>query len=93
MEQKSKPDSPQPTQLPTAEQQLFIGTLLSLTWQLLIVVVVPFVGGHFLDERYDTAPLYTLIGLGLALALAALVTYRGYQTLTQAQSKSEKKHD
>lgn len=93
MERKSKKVSTDtdPVPLPTAEQQLFIGTLLSITWQLLIVVVLPFVGGHYLDERYDTTPLWTLVGLGLALAMAGIVTYRGYQTLAKAHRKSEHK--
>jgi hypothetical protein len=86
MEHKTKPETPHPApvQIPTAEQQLFVGTLLTLSWQLLIVVVLPLVGGHFMDDRYNTTPLYTLLGLGLALSLAALVTYRGYQTLARA---------
>jgi hypothetical protein len=78
--------------LPTAEQQLFIGTVVTLTWQLVIVVVAPFVGGHFLDEKLGTTPLWTLVGLGFALALAALATYRGYQTLSKAKN-NEVKHD
>lgn len=77
------------TDLPTAQQQLFIGTVVSLTWQLLVVVLVPFIGGHYLDTRYDTAPLWTLIGLGVALLLASLATYRGYQTLS-AKSEGSK---
>ena len=81
--------------LPTAEQQLFVGTILSLSWQLLFVVVVPFIGGHYLDERNNTTPVFTLAGLGLALSLAALVTYRNYQILNKANAKtqSEKKDD
>ena len=91
MEHATKPDSPKNTQLPTAEQQLFVGTLLSLTWQLLFVVVVPFLGGHFLDQRYDSKPWFTLAGLALALGLAGLVTYRNYDILLKAHNKTEKK--
>jgi hypothetical protein len=93
MERKPTKEPTDPVPVPTAEQQLFIGTLLSLSWQLLIVVVIPFVGGHYLDERYNTTPLYTLLGLGLALALAAIITYRGYQTLARAHNKTENQHD
>ena len=93
MEHKTKPDSPQTPQLPTAEQQLFVGTLLNLTWQLLIVVVVPFALGAWLDNKYDKAPLFILAGTGLALTLAALVTYRNYQIITNGQKPTEHKHD
>jgi len=78
------PDNPE---LPTKQQQLFIGTVATLTWQLLIVVVVPFVGGHFLDEHLGTTPLWTLLGLVLALLLAGLATYRGYQILDKARKE------
>lgn len=93
MERKSKKDSTEPVSLPTAEQQLFVGTLLSLTWQMLVVVVVPFVGGHYLDERYNSTPLWTLVGLAVALTMSGIITYRGYQTLTQVQRKRSNKHD
>lgn len=88
MEKTTKSDSSKTTP-PTAEQQLFVGTVLSLSWQLLIVVVVPFLGGHFLDERYDSSPWFTLAGLLLALTMAVLVTYRGYQTLEREHNKTE----
>ncbi len=84
MEQKSTIKSAKTPDLPTAAQQLFVGTIISLSWQLLIVVVGPFLGGHFLDEKYHTTPLWTLIGLGVALLLAGLVTYRGYVTVSNA---------
>lgn len=82
MEQSKQPDGSDP-QLPTREQQLFIGTVVSVTWQLLVVVLVPFIGGHFLDQKLDSTPLWTLVGLGLALALAAVTIYRGYRTLAE----------
>lgn len=81
MEHKTPTKSDDSPTLPTAEQQLFVGTILSLTWQLLAVVVLPLAGGHFLDQRYDSTPLWTLVGLALALSLAVIATYRGYQTL------------
>ena len=93
MEHSSIPKSNKSPELPTADQQLFMGTIVTLTWQLLIVVVAPFVGGHYLDERWGTTPLWTLVGLGVALALAALATYRGYQTLAKAKSNNGVKHD
>ena len=82
-------DSPGP-QVPTREQQLFVGTFISLSWQLLVVVLVPFIGGHFLDQKLGTAPLWTLLGLGLALSLATVATYRAYKTVATATKKDNK---
>ncbi len=66
---------------PSAREQLFVGTFISLSWQMLVVVLVPAIGGHFLDERMRTAPLFTIVGFTLAITMAALLTYRAYKTM------------
>ena len=81
-----------PKELPTAHQQLFVGTMISLSWQLLIVVLAPAIGGHFLDQKTDREPLFTILGYVLAISLAALITYRAYKTMT-TESNTEVKHD
>lgn len=86
----TKSDRPSKPTVPTADQQLFMSTMISLSWQLLIVVVVPFVGGHWLDGKLHKTPLFTLLGLGLALALATLVTYSNYQILLRAHKENTK---
>lgn len=91
MEKKPPTNMPASPTPPNADQRLFVGTVISLTWQLFIVVLVPFLGGHFLDVRFDTAPLFTLLGLVLALLLTGAVTYRAYQVL--AAGPTEKKND
>lgn len=48
-------------------RNLFLVMVLNMTWQLAIVVVVPLVGGHWLDERYGTGPIWFLVGCGVAL--------------------------
>lgn len=77
------------SKLPTREQQLFVGTFISLSWQLLVVVLVPFIGGHLLDQRLGTTPLWTIIGLSLALSLAALTTYRAYKTVSSSNKDTK----
>ena len=41
-----------------------------------LVIIFFVLGGFWLDNRLDTRPLFTLIGLGLGLATAAYGTYR-----------------
>ena len=84
MEQLAIPTSKKPTdKLPTAEQQLFVGTFIALSWQLLVLVLVPAIGGHFLDQKTGKTPLFTILGFVLAIALAALTTYRAYRTVSE----------
>ena len=60
--------SPQKTDTnTTAQQNMFVAMTLSMSWQLALVVIVPIVGGHFLDEHYHMTPLLTLAGLGVAI--------------------------
>lgn len=51
----------------SAQQNMFIAMTLSMSWQLALVVIVPIVGGHFLDEHYRMAPWLTLVGLVVAI--------------------------
>lgn len=58
------------------QRNLFISMSLNMSWQLAIVVIIPLVGGFKLDERLDSSPLYTLLGLALAFCLTILVMRR-----------------
>src|SRR5215210_1209060 len=53
--------------------------LLGIGWYFAICVVLGILGGRWLDGRFDTAPLFALIGTFLGLAAAL---YGGYRTLT-----------
>lgn len=48
----------------------FITTTLNMSWQLAIVVLVPLLGGHYLDQKLDSG--YAFFGLGFLLALAGM---------------------
>lgn len=51
----------------TAHSNAFVGMALTMSWQLAIVVLLPILGGHFIDVRQHSAPWFTLAGLGLAI--------------------------
>lgn len=46
---------------------------LSMSLQLLIVVLVPILGGHWLDTRFGHEPLWTAIGLVIGIGGTILV--------------------
>lgn len=54
----------------------FIVLALNMTWQLLIVVLVPVIGGVKLDKTLDSGALWTLVGLAVALIASVLVIAR-----------------
>ena len=75
---------PQPSLDISAYNSLFVSMVLGMSWQLAVVVVVPIVGGHLLDLRQKTDPLFTLIGLVIAIAGVCLVLWR---TVREANTK------
>lgn len=77
--------------VPSRQQQLFVGVFAGMSMQLLFVVLIPFLGGHFIDQKLQTAPLFTLIGLGVALVAAGLTVWRAYKTVMQPADTKEAK--
>src|SRR4051812_39730006 len=56
-----------------AGRQMFVSAALSMSWQLAVVVLVPVLVGHWLDDKFTSAPGFTIAGFVLALVLSALV--------------------
>lgn len=54
--------------------------LTGIGWYFAICIVIGVVGGRWLDGRFDTAPLFALIGTFLGLAAAL---YGGFQMLNE----------
>lgn len=54
-------------------QKLFIGTMLSVSWQMAVAVLVPTVLGYKLDAHFGTDPYITLAGLALAVVASVLI--------------------
>jgi F0F1-type ATP synthase assembly protein I len=76
--------------LPAYEHQsIFLAAVLSMSWQLAIVVLVPILGGYALDQQFDTSPWLTVIGFILALG-GVVVVFRQMLTAVGDSSKSVK---
>jgi F0F1-type ATP synthase assembly protein I len=54
--------------LATGDGAVFLAAALDMSWRLAIAVLVPIIGGHFLDEAFNTAPWITVAGFIVALA-------------------------
>lgn len=57
------------------------GQLVSMGWQLLIVVLIPILLGVWLDRRFGSTPSCSLTGFMLAIVLASYLIYREYRTI------------
>ena len=54
-------------------QKLFMGTMLGMSWQMAVAVLLPTVVGYKLDDHFKSGPLLTIIGLVLAVVSSVLI--------------------
>ncbi len=73
------------------QQNLFYMTVLNMTWQLAIVVIVPIVAGFKLDEHFNSSPWLTLLGLVIAAAAMMLVVMNTVKRATAKAARGAKK--
>ena len=73
----------QPANSADASQKIFMTTMLGMSWQMAIAVLVPTVGGYKLDAIYGTTPYLTIIGLLLALAGMVAIVVRAIKNLNK----------
>ncbi len=73
-----------------AARRAFFGAAANMSWQLAIVVLVPVIGGHELDEALSLSPVFTLVGFFVAMAGTAAVVWRQLQRLSPLPSHKEK---
>ena len=59
----------------------FSSALFDLGWRLAAVVFLFLVGGSWLDKKFGTEPLFTLLGLALIVISAVLIVRRALQQI------------
>lgn len=84
---QTPPNSPDPNEV-MYQQNLFLVTVLNMSWQLAIGVIVPIVGGYKLDEHYDTKPWLTIVGFVIAAAATFVI-----MKVTVAQATKKAMHE
>jgi F0F1-type ATP synthase assembly protein I len=55
---------------------MFTSAAIGMSWQLAVIVLLPIVGGYYIDRSLDLMPWITLLGLLIALAGSILVIRR-----------------
>ncbi|GAC1386963.1 MAG: hypothetical protein NVS1B7_6490 [Candidatus Saccharimonadales bacterium] len=67
----------------------FLSSALTMSWRLLIAVVVPIVSGVKIDEHFRTSPAYTLIGLVVAAVAGSVSVWSVIRDLNTAQNTDD----
>jgi F0F1-type ATP synthase assembly protein I len=70
-------------------QKLFMITMLSMSWQMALAVLLPTLGGYKLDDHFHTSPYLTLTGLVLAMIGMVLVVRRSLKELNTYMMKQD----
>lgn len=60
---------------------VFLAAAFNLSWQLAIVVLVPIFAGYKLDQHFNALPVFTVVGLVVAMFGTAAVLRRQLQLL------------
>lgn len=63
----------------------FGGALLDIGWRLAGTVIVFLWGGSWLDKKFDTKPLFVVIGFGLVIASFVLIVRGVLRTIPKDQ--------
>jgi F0F1-type ATP synthase assembly protein I len=61
-----------------------------MSWQLLVVIVVPIVGGHLLDGKFHTGSIWMIAGMVIGLAGTIIVVRQAMQQLNEIMDRSTK---
>lgn len=64
-------------------RRLFFVGLADISWRLALAIIIPVVGGYWLDNETDSGKLFTLTGLLLGAILAGFIIYKTYKKLNK----------
>lgn len=77
----------------TYQRNLFVTMTLTMTWQLAFAVIVPVVGGYYLDRYLGWSPVLTIAGAVVAALGAAGVMIRIVRDANRQAARARKKED
>ncbi len=77
---------------PHMDRGRLVWTLMGLGWYIGLSIALPVLGGWWLDGKVGTAPLFTLLGLGLGLVLALVGAYRTVRSIEEDQRGKKEKN-
>ena len=69
----------------------FIAAALSMGWQLAVVVVIPIVGGFYLDQHLHQSSIWEIVGFVVALLGFVVVVRRQVTDLNEVMKQEDRK--
>ena len=70
---------------------------MNLGWTMLFSLLIPLLGGIWLDRKLDTLPLFTLVGMGLGILAATLgvarIAIRSFRSITAEADEQAEAND
>lgn len=75
----------------TSQTSIFISMVLDMTWRLAIVVLVPIIGGFYIDKWLEMSPVFVVTGFFLAMVGMGLVMWQTMQAANQIEVPKPKK--
>lgn len=82
-----------PSEPNNASTQTSAAIALGMSWQLLVVIVLPVLGGRYLDSHFHTYPLCMSIGMVLGVIGTILVIRRTVQQLNEIMNSDTKEQN
>ena len=64
-------------------QRMFTVSIIGMSVQLLISIMIPLLIGMAADNHFKTKPLYSLIGILIGVSLSVIVIWNSYKNLTK----------
>jgi F0F1-type ATP synthase assembly protein I len=71
-------------------QTAFMIATLNMSWQMLIVVLLPIYAGHRIDGKVGSTPIFTILGVLVGFTAALLIVWRQLRALGTSPKFSSK---
>lgn len=85
----AKIDSSQEERVRNTAMRMFTLSVLDLSWQMAIVVLVPIIGGYELDKHLHSTPWLTITGFIIAMLGTFVVLRRVLKTYSSRSAAAE----
>lgn len=70
----------------TNAKLLFVTSALDMGWQLAVAVLLPVLAGSFIDQRFGSSPIWTLLGLLIAVICSVAIVRKTIKNVNIKQS-------